>query len=76
MDTKPRELSADDVKALKELGVIAERELHLGDVIRMQEDLLKTKDALLESQHQVNQQLDEALAYVTSLLPRGTWRLR
>lgn len=70
MDTKPRDLSADEVKALKELGVIAERELHLGDVIRMQEDLLKTKDALLESQQQVNQQLDEALAYVTSLLPR------
>ncbi len=70
MDTKPREFSAENIKALKELGIIAERELHLGDVIRMQEDLLKTKDALLESQKQVTAQLDEALAYVTSLLPR------
>ena len=70
MDTKPRDFSPENIKALKELGVIAERELHLGDVIRMQEDLLKTKDALLESQKQVTAQLDEALAYVTSLLPR------
>lgn len=70
MDTKPREFSAGDMEALKEMGVIAERELHLGDVIRMQEDLLKTKDALLGSQKQVTAQLDEALAYVTSLLPR------
>jgi phosphoserine phosphatase RsbU/P len=69
MDAKPRELSAEEIQILKQLGTIAERELHLGDVIRMQEDLLQTKDALLNSQKQVNQQLDEALAYVTSLLP-------
>lgn len=69
MDSRPRGLSLPEITTLKQLGVIAERELLLGDVIRMQEDLLKTKDALLESQKQVNQQLDEALAYVTSLLP-------
>ncbi len=69
MDTEPRDFSAVEITRLKQLGVIAERELHLGDVIRMQEDLLKTKDALLESQKQVAQQMDEALAYVTSLLP-------
>jgi len=69
MDTKPREFGEEELTILKQLGAIAERELHLGDVIRMQEDLLKTKDALLESQKLVTQQLDEALAYVTSLLP-------
>jgi len=69
MDTKPRPFSDEETTQLKQLGVIAERELHLGDVIRMQEDLLKTKDALIESQKQVTQQMDEALAYVTSLLP-------
>jgi sigma-B regulation protein RsbU (phosphoserine phosphatase) len=69
MDTKPRQFSSEEISQLKNLGVIAERELHLGDVIRMQEDLLKTKDALIESQKQVAQQMDEALAYVTSLLP-------
>jgi sigma-B regulation protein RsbU (phosphoserine phosphatase) len=69
MDTKPRDFSDEEISQLKHLGVIAERELHLGDVIRMQEDLLKTKDALIESQKQVAQQMDEALAYVTSLLP-------
>jgi sigma-B regulation protein RsbU (phosphoserine phosphatase) len=70
MDTKPRDFSAAEIDQLKKLGVIAERELHLGDVIRMQEDLLRTKDALIESQRQVAQQMDEALAYVTSLLPQ------
>lgn len=72
MDSRPRELTSSEIAMLKQLGVIAERELHLGDVIRMQEDLLQTKDALLESQKMVNQQLDEALEYVTSLLPRET----
>lgn len=72
MDNKPREFSPAEITMLKQLGVIAERELHLGDVIRMQEDLLKTKDALLESQKLVTQQLDEALEYVTSLLPTET----
>lgn len=69
MDTRPRNLSADEVDRLRQLGAIAERELHLGDIIRMQEELIRTKDALIESQKQVAQQLDEALAYVTSLLP-------
>ncbi len=72
MDTRPRGLSMPEIQTLKQLGQIAERELHLGDIIRMQEDLLKTKDALIESQKQVAQQLDEALAYVTSLLPEET----
>lgn len=69
MDTKPRQLSATEISQLKQLGTIAERELQLGNVICMQEELLQTKDALIESQKQVAQQLDEALAYVTSLLP-------
>lgn len=71
MDTKPRQFSGEEISQLKHLGVLAERELLLGDVIRMQEDLLKTKDALIESQQMVAQQMDEALAYVTSLLPEN-----
>lgn len=69
MDTRPREFSADERARLRQLGVIAQRELQLGNVIRMQSDLLTTKNALLESQRQVADQLDEALAYVVSLLP-------
>ncbi|MEY4095943.1 MAG: hypothetical protein RLZZ53_3142, partial [Acidobacteriota bacterium] len=72
MDTRPRELSLLEIQTLKQLGEIAERELHLGDIIRMQDDLLKTKDALIASQKEVAAQLDEALAYVTSLLPNET----
>ncbi len=69
MDSKPRELSDHELEMLKQLGIIAERELQLGNIIRMQDDLLKTKNALLESQRIVTEQMDEALAYVISLLP-------
>lgn len=69
MDRTPRQLSDAEIQQLKLLGQIAERELRLGEVIRMQDDLLQTKNALIESQRLINQQMDEALAYVLSLLP-------
>lgn len=69
MDRRPRTFSQRDVQQLKLLGTIAERELRLGEVIRLQDDLLQTKSALIESQRVINQQMDEALAYVMSLLP-------
>lgn len=70
MDTKPREFSEQDIVKIKQLGFLAERELQLGDMIRMQDDLIQTKDALIESQRMVAQQMDEALSYVISLLPQ------
>jgi sigma-B regulation protein RsbU (phosphoserine phosphatase) len=69
MDRTPRTLSEVEIQRLAQFGKIVERELRLGDVIRMQDELLQTKNALIESQRIVNQQMDEALAYVTSLLP-------
>jgi sigma-B regulation protein RsbU (phosphoserine phosphatase) len=69
MDIRPRDLTDDEIARLKQLGVIAERELQLGNVIRMQDDLLQAKNALIESQRVITQQMDEALAYVVSLLP-------
>jgi len=69
MDRAPRAFGEDAILRLKHLARIAERELRLGDIIRLQDDLLHTKNALIESQKMVAQQMDEALTYVISLLP-------
>lgn len=69
MDARPREFSEHDRAVLRQLGRLAERELQMGNLIRLQEDLLATKDALIAAQEKVARQLDEALAYVISLLP-------
>ncbi|MDD5200987.1 MAG: SpoIIE family protein phosphatase [Terrimicrobiaceae bacterium] len=71
MDIEPRVLSEGEIARLNQLKTIAERELQLGSVIRMQDDLLKTRNALIESQRTIAQQMDEALAYVVSLLPQN-----
>jgi sigma-B regulation protein RsbU (phosphoserine phosphatase) len=77
MDRTPRDLPAAVLAQLNQLGLIAERELQLGDVIRLQGDLIRTKDLFLASQRVVAEQLDEALAYVLSLLPKNlTGRVR
>lgn len=77
MDRTPRDLPSAAIAQLNQLGLIAERELQLGEVIRLQDDLIRTKDLYLASQRVVKEQLDEALAYVLSLLPENlTGRVR
>jgi len=69
LDTKPRSFSPQDLEQLTALGALAERELSLGKLLTAQHELLKTQDALLESQKEVTRQLDDARRYVLSRLP-------
>jgi len=69
MDRKPRRFSEEDRKKLRGFARLAERELRMGNILTLQEDLLKTKDALIAAQKTVALQMDEALSYVLSLLP-------
>lgn len=69
MDREPRSFSNADRELLKGFARLAERELRMGNILSIQEDLLKTKDALILAQKTVAEQMDEALSYVLSLLP-------
>jgi len=69
MDTNPREFGDEERDRLKHLALIVERELHLGNLLQLQHDLIQTKDQLISAQEEVAKQLDEALAYVVSILP-------
>jgi sigma-B regulation protein RsbU (phosphoserine phosphatase) len=69
VDQKPRTLTNSQIGILKELAGAAEREMHLVETIQLQRDLLKTRQALIESQQILAQELQVAARYVYSLLP-------
>ncbi|HTN75166.1 MAG TPA: SpoIIE family protein phosphatase, partial [Pirellulaceae bacterium] len=66
---EPRELSPHERALLGELAAMAEHELSLHDVIESQRELLQTKQALIESQQHLADELAQAEIYVRSLLP-------
>lgn len=69
-DRLPRELDAGQLDVFGRLAAIAEHELRMADVIKVQRELITTKDALIETQAQLASELSEAAEYVRSLLPR------
>ncbi|MEM6883487.1 MAG: GAF domain-containing SpoIIE family protein phosphatase [Verrucomicrobiota bacterium] len=62
LDHQPRDLSKDERQLLSDLTRMVEKELHLSDLLEMQQQLIG-------KQEQVNQQLAEAADYVKSQLP-------
>ncbi|MEM6600753.1 MAG: GAF domain-containing SpoIIE family protein phosphatase [Verrucomicrobiota bacterium] len=62
LDHRPRELSPDERQLLQDLTRMVEKELHLSDLLEMQQQLIG-------KQEQVNRQLAEAADYVKSQLP-------
>jgi sigma-B regulation protein RsbU (phosphoserine phosphatase) len=82
-DRSPRSLDSNERRALRELGAIVERELGLIEVVTLQKELLEARaraaeaererrralEQLVESQRQLVRELDQASAYVRTLLP-------
>lgn len=82
-DRKPRELSEREQQILVELAAIVERELGLVEAVSLQDELIATKARVAESeriraealeqvvagQRRLVRELDQAAAYVRSLLP-------
>ena len=80
-DTTPRELTAREVATFRELATLTERELNLFDLVRVQRELLATKNKLVAAQAHLTSELEQAAEYVQSLLPaplrgpvRTDWR--
>lgn len=68
-DSRPRQLSKHEATLLRELAGVAEREIGLVDLARLQRQLLDTKAKLEATQRRLNRELADADAYVRSLLP-------
>lgn len=69
-DVKPRMFGPKEKFLLKILAGIIEKEMELTDVIRLQSDLITTKQNLIESRERLDKELREAESYIKSLLPQ------
>lgn len=68
-DSQPCEPREADLRTLRELAALTERELNLLDVIDAQQQLLDTQRALIQSRQKLAEEVEAAAAYVQSLLP-------
>jgi len=68
-DRKPRSFSANDKAILRELAHIAQRELNLVEAVHLQCELLAAREQVVENQRHLLKELQQAAAYVRSLLP-------
>jgi len=69
IDTQPREFSQENVAHLMAFAAIVEREINLGQIIQTQNDLLDTRQQLVESQEKLNNEFADAAKYVHLMLP-------
>lgn len=68
-DHRPRELDGRQLALFGRLAALAERELRMADLIQTQHDLIETRLRLADTQQRLQRELDEAAAYLRSLLP-------
>jgi sigma-B regulation protein RsbU (phosphoserine phosphatase) len=69
LDLKPREFGPRQVAQLSTFAAIVEREMNLGQIIQMQNELLSTRTRLVETQQELNREFADAAAYVRRMLP-------
>ena len=68
-DRVARALDSDQREQFRQFGALAEHELNMVGLIETQRQLLHTKNQLVELQRQQADELEEAAAYIQSLLP-------
>jgi adenylate cyclase len=59
MDQKPRDFAPSQVELFRELAALVERELNLTEMIGYQQEILRTKEALIESQRDLARLYEE-----------------
>ena len=69
-DHQVRRFSDEDIQILVDSATLAERELRLVDAICLQQELIETQRALVESQQRMSHELEQAAPYVRSRLPQ------
>jgi sigma-B regulation protein RsbU (phosphoserine phosphatase) len=68
-DTRPREMTKEQVQLLKRLSAVAEHELNLVGLVETQRQLLEAKNRLAAAQARLAGEVAEAAAYLRSMLP-------
>jgi len=69
VDTQPREFDDEQIGRLTTFAAIIEREINLGQIIHTQNELLDTRQQLVETQEKLNHELSDAAKYVRLMLP-------
>jgi sigma-B regulation protein RsbU (phosphoserine phosphatase) len=69
LDLKPREFGPAQVAQLTTFAAVVEREMNLGQIIQMQNELLSTRARLVETQQELDREFADAAKYVRRMLP-------
>jgi sigma-B regulation protein RsbU (phosphoserine phosphatase) len=69
LDVEPRSFSESDIEHLKAFATIVEREVNLAGIIQTQNELLRTRQELVETQARLKHEFDDATKYVRLMLP-------
>jgi len=69
VDTKPRNFDQEMVEQLLVFAALVEREINLGQIIQTQNELLDTRQQLVETQEKLKREFSDAAKYVRLMLP-------
>ena len=69
VDMQPREFTPGDLERLLTLASIVEREIGLSEIIASQNELLNTRQKLVEAEEKLRHEFDDAAKYVRLMLP-------
>jgi len=69
LDLQPHPFGPEKVEQLKAFATIVEREVNLAEIIQTQNELLSTRQQLLEARDRIRHEFDDAAKYVRLMLP-------
>ncbi len=69
VDTVPRKFGTEDLQSLLAFAALVEREINLSEIIQAQNELLSTRQQLVDAQKRLDLELLDAAKYVRLMLP-------
>ena len=69
VDLHPRKFDQDQIAQLTTFAALVEREINLGQVIQDQNELLLTRQLLVDAQNKLTREFNDAAKYVRLMLP-------
>jgi phosphoserine phosphatase RsbU/P len=69
VDTAPRKFGDEEVASLVAFASLVEREINLSEIIQTQNEMLNTRQQLVETQEKLNREFSDAAKYVRLMLP-------
>ncbi len=69
LDTKPRDLDDHQVAMLRDFGGLVEQQLGLHDILELQQESIRLKEELIESQRNLAEEKERSDALLRNILP-------